>query len=137
MSFEILGLTEFFGALTQIGSDVDQGSRRGVVRAAAEIEDNAKQNASGSPGPEVERGTLRRGIRHKAVTRGAGLEWRTEVGPTVIYSRRVELGFHGADALGRIYNQEAKPYFTPAWDDTAKRLVEIYAEEWRRALTRI
>lgn len=135
MSFEIFGLDEFIGALVRVEGDVDTGSKRGVVRAAAEIEKKAKENASGAPGPEVVRGTLRRGIRHTAAHREKGLEWQTEVGPTVVYSRRIDLGFHGEDALGRVYNQDARPYFTPAWDETSGRLVQIYFEEWRKALT--
>jgi hypothetical protein len=36
------------------------------------------------------------------------------VGTNVEYARRIELGFVGADSLGRVYNQEGQPYLLPA-----------------------
>jgi len=134
MSFAIHGLSGFEAALSRVVHQADAGTKRAIARAAAAVEGLAKEKASGPPGPEVETGTLRRGIRHNPVHR-IGLGWQTEVGPTVIYSRRIDLGFVGADSLGRIYNQPAKPYFTPAWDSSVRRLPQIYAEEWTKALT--
>lgn len=37
-----------------------------------------------------------------------------KVGTNVEYARRIELGFAGADSLGRIYDQPARPYLRPA-----------------------
>lgn len=135
MSFEIFGLSEFGAALTRVSGELDAGSKRAIERGAAEVEKGAKESASGAPGPEVVTGSLRRGIKHTPVHRVALFGWQTEVGPTMIYSRRLELGFQGVDALGRIYNQVAKPYFTPAWNSAVSRLATIYAEEWAKALT--
>lgn len=36
------------------------------------------------------------------------------VGTNVAYARRLELGFAGADSLGRTFNQPAQPYLRPA-----------------------
>jgi hypothetical protein len=135
VSLEILGLSEFGAALTRVSSKVDAGSKRAIARAAAKVEKEAKENAAGSPGPDVVTGTLRRGVVHTAVHRSGLFGWQSEVGPTVIYSRRIDLGFFGEDSLGRIYAQQPRPYFTPAWEKAARRAVEIYAEEWAKALT--
>lgn len=135
MSFEILGLGEFASALDGVVRDADAGSKRAIARGGAEVVKVGQENASGAPGPDVVTGTLRRGIRMTPVHRAGPIGWQTEVGPTVIYSRRIDLGFHGADALGRVYNQEAKPYFTPAWEKVVRRLPGIYAEEWTKAIT--
>jgi len=135
MSFQILGLTEFGAALTRVSSELDAASKRAIARAAAEVEKAAKENASGAPGPDVVTGTLRRGVQHTPVHRVGLFGWQSEVGPTVIYSRRIDLGFKGTDSLGRIYSQEAKPFFTPAWEKTVRRAAQIYAEEWGKALT--
>jgi len=39
------------------------------------------------------------------------------VGTNVVYGPRVEFGFAGKDALGRVYNQAAQPYLRPALND--------------------
>ena len=135
MSFEMLGLREFGAALTRVSAEADAGSKRAIGRAGAEVVKVAQENASGDPGPEVVTGTLRRGIRMTPVHRAGPIGWQTEVGPTVIYSRRIDLGFKGEDALGRIYSQEPKPYFTPAWEKVVRTLPGIYAEEWAKAFT--
>lgn len=54
----------------------------------------------------------------KGNTDGAQLEQpldkdTVKIGTTVVYARRVELGFTGQDSLGRNYNQKAKPYLRP------------------------
>lgn len=37
------------------------------------------------------------------------------VGSNSPYARRIELGFHGHDSLGRFYNLPPKPYLLPAF----------------------
>ena len=134
MSFQILGLSEFGAALSRVTAELDVASKRAIARAAAEVEKDAKVNASGAPGPEVVTGTARRGVSHNPVHRVGLFGWQTEVGPTVIYSRRLDLGFVGTDSLGRIYNQQPRPFFTPAWQKNIRRAIAIYAEEWAKAL---
>lgn len=130
-----LGLQEFTHAITATTARMEAASRSGVVKAAAKLERQAKRNASGRPGPEVVTGTLRRGIRTWPVTRWAIGGWQTQVAPTVIYSRRVELGFHSSDRLGRHYDQPGYPFFSPAFDAVREELPRIYAEEWAKAIT--
>lgn len=40
-----------------------------------------------------------------------------EVGTDVEYGFRLELGFHGIDAAGRVIDQPARPHFGPAMDN--------------------
>ena len=118
------GLKEFEAAIARAIEGVNVGAREAVKEAAAKLERTAKQNAP------VVTGTLRRGIKTNPI-RPFGHGWQTEVGPTIIYSRRVELGFNGADSAGRIYAQRGHAYFTPAYE----RVVVEFAEIFQRNLT--
>src|SRR5216684_4443162 len=97
------GVPEFAASLESTVAKASVEARAAVAEAAGELEKAAKQNASGRPGPNVISGTLRRGIKHEPIYPWGVRGWATEVGPTVIYSRRIELGFVGADSLGRVY----------------------------------
>lgn len=61
----------------------------------------------------VKRGTLRRSIHMEGpVTEGTSAY--AKVFPSVIYARRIELGFMNMrDSLGRLFHQRAHPYFKP------------------------
>lgn len=67
-----------------------------------------------SPGepPYVQTGTLRKSIRYEVVRQGNALVLR--YGSNEDYARRLELGFAGADSIGRVYAQAARPYLRPA-----------------------
>src|SRR5262249_15494731 len=129
------GVPEFGAALGRAVERASLGAREAVAEMAAELEKDAKRRASGRPGPNVITGTLRRGIVHEPITPWGLRGWKTGVGPTVIYSRRIELGFHGADRLGRVYNQPGYPYFVPAFRSLMRRAEGIYAKHWSAALT--
>lgn len=129
------GVPEFAASLEATVVRASVEARAAVVEGAAELEWHAKSRASGRPGPEVVSGTLRRGITHDPVTPWGVRGWETRVGPTAIYSRRIELGFRGADSLGRVYNQGPYPYFEPAWREVAPWMLRNYAAHWSAALT--
>jgi len=38
---------------------------------------------------------------------------------SLVYARRVEMGFHGADSLGRVYSQQAQPFFSTGFHASA------------------
>ncbi len=50
-----------------------------------------------------------------------------EVGITVGAPQgfRLEYGFHGADSLGRVYDEAAEPYAGPALDANADKVMEL------------
>ena len=48
------------------------------------------------------------------------------VGSNVEYARRVELGFVGADSLGRVYNQAPNPYLRKALEENRKTIQALF-----------
>lgn len=61
-------------------------------------------------------GTLRRSFAMQVTTR-TPTRCVVQIGTNVPYARRLEYGFVGPDALGRVYNQPAHPYIRPAMDE--------------------
>lgn len=55
-----------------------------------------------------------------------------EVGTNVPYAARLEFGFSGADSLGRIYNQPARPYMRPAVDEGKDRIEQAVSATLKR-----
>lgn len=43
----------------------------------------------------------------------------------VPYAWRLEAGFHGADSLGRVYDQDAEPYVEPAMEANSDEIMMI------------
>jgi len=73
----------------------------------------------GKDGPRLLTGDYNRSIsRQTTVTRTRA---RAEVGTNKPQGRRLELGFHGTDSLGRRYEQRAYPHFGPALAEVAPK----------------
>lgn len=53
---------------------------------------------------------------------------RAYIGTNVEYAARVEFGFSNADSRGRKYNQPARPYLRPAFDENKDRAKQEVAE---------
>jgi len=122
------GLSAFRDAIDKMIVDAGVTARRIVTDGGHLIEAAAKARAP------VQRGTLRRSIRVAEVTPiGAGA-WLSRTGPTVIYGRRIELGFKGADSLGRVYHQAGRPYLAPGFDEVKGKLGALAEARWREAL---
>ncbi len=66
-------------------------------------------------------GTLRRSWHTESVSAPVGV-YAVRVGPTMVYARRIELGFKGADSLGRVYDQAPDPYVRPALEEARPRM---------------
>jgi HK97 gp10 family phage protein len=125
---EWLGLDAFKAALDRTIASASAEARAAVSEAASSLEADAKRRAP------VQTGTLRRGIRTAPITPWGVGGWQTTVGPTVVYSRRVELGLHGTDSLGRTYDELGHPYFEPAFAELRPKLAGIFAKHWRKAI---
>lgn len=69
-------------------------------------------NASGRPGPNVVTGDYRRSWTTRFTQAGTVSE--SESGTNAPQARRLEYGFHGADSLGRVYDQAPLPHVGPA-----------------------
>ena len=50
------------------------------------------------------------------------------VGSNVEYARRIELGFVGADSLGRVYNQSPQPYLRPALEKNRSKILGLFKD---------
>lgn len=84
-----------------------------LIHMATELTNSrVKANASGRPGPNAPTGDYRRSwvtsYQKKAGTI-TGI-----AGTNKPQGRRLEYGFHGADSLGRVYNQPPYPHVGPA-----------------------
>jgi hypothetical protein len=129
------GVTEFVAALDRASARASSAARSATVEIASEIEKATKERASGRPGPEVVTGTLRRSIRHDPVTPWGVGGWQTQIGPTAVYGRRIELGFAGPDSLGRHFDPSKKyPYFEPGFRSVVPRIPAIMAKNFRYAV---
>lgn len=85
------------------------------------LETAVKRNASGRPGPNVITGDYRRSWSTR-VRRSADSITST-TGTNRPQALRLEYGFHGADALGRVYNQPPFPHAQPAMDEIEPKLI--------------
>lgn len=112
------------GVVARVNAAAEEISRRGALM----IEAAAKAR---SP---VKTGTLRRSIVTKPLGASSAGVYTTQVGPTVIYARRVELGFRGADSLRRVYNQPGRPYFRPGVDETVAAIGSMAETTWTAAI---
>lgn len=128
------GLKEFDAVMDRILAAVDGATARGVGEAAHLVEAKAKANASGHPGPGVVTGANRRSIYVDGPRREGIGAYSARIGPSMIYSRRLELGFDGADSLGRIYHQAPRAFLRPALDDARSEFDAIFAKHWGAAV---
>ena len=122
-------------ALDLIALRVQKATLESVVEGAALVESRGKKNAPVSKGnnPPIH-GTLRRSISMGTPTiEGPGV-FSSRGGPSVIYARRVELGFHGADSLGRVYDQDGRPYWGPAVNSSHDDILAIFLTQLADAL---
>ncbi|MCZ4098299.1 HK97 gp10 family phage protein [Streptomyces sp. H39-C1] len=76
------------------------------------LETAIKANASGRPGPNAPTGDYRSSWTHEVSMTGTSVTG--VVGTNKPQARRLEFGFVGPDALGRIYNQPPYPHVGPA-----------------------
>jgi hypothetical protein len=98
---------------------------RAIVRHhGALLRTRVMRNASGRPGPNVVTGDYRRSISVQYVEEGG--VFVAVVGTNSPQGRRLEFGFHGADSLGRVYNQPPFPHFGPALQATAPEFVAAF-----------
>jgi len=130
--FEFSGVSGFESDIDALIAKVNEATRMGVVAGAALIEAEAKKRAP------VKRGSLRRSINTISVTGGDG-SYEARIAPTIIYGRRIELGYHGVDSLGRNYGPPNKgygghPYLRPAVDASGSEIVDIMQTWWASAL---
>jgi hypothetical protein len=142
------GVREFGAAIDRIRVAEELATRRAVQKVALLVVRQAKVNSTGPPrlfrdgtqgsrpgtGPGVVSGRHRNSIKileQGPIPRG----YAASVGPTMVYSRRLELGFTGTDSAGRVYDQQPYPYLRPAVEFVTRIAAQrIFREEWAKAL---
>lgn len=135
VSFHFEGVSNFEGAVDALIVRVMLATNTGLTEAGHVVEARAKMNASGRPGPNVVTGTLRRSIHTEGPSNYGNAGRQIKIGPSVIYGRRVELGFHGDDSLGRHYATLGFPYLGPALETLRTTLLPgIFRQAWAAAV---
>lgn len=138
----LIGVTVLGGAAVAASMKVSEeqieaGLRRQVYRHGELLRSAVRARASGRPGPRVQTGDYRRGIavNHGMAPspRGRGLVPASTVRSNSPQAWRLERGFVGADALGRVYNQPAYEHWGPAIDAVEPRLYAALEAEWAKA----
>ncbi|TQE33065.1 hypothetical protein [Streptomyces ipomoeae] len=95
-------------AATRVGPATADAVRHEAMVLLALIQ----AGASGRPGPNIITGHYRASWQAQVHPHGHGA--RAIVGTFAPQARRLELGFYGSDALGRIYAQRPLPHVAPA-----------------------
>ena len=144
---EISGITGFNAGLDAILAAVETATRTALTLNAQTLAKTAVlgfngQHAKGTPRsaggnrPQNVTTNLSRSIHPLTTTPTplGGGSWTIRVAPTLIYGRRIELGFTGTDSIGRHYNQPAFPYLRPAIGRATPAMQGIYEYYWRAAL---
>lgn len=127
------GGDRFLKSLEEWETRMVAASRSGVsdaahlVQKAMQDKANTGRHKIGEPtsavqgaGPNVVTGNLRRSIRVGPIV-PAGKGFATEVGPTAIYGRRIELEY-------------GYPYAGPGFEAAIPELHEVFAAAWARGM---
>jgi hypothetical protein len=98
----------------------------GIERAADRLVDAIHSHMGGRPGPYTRTGNLFESVRVGTLT-----DTEASVITDLVYSRRIELGFYGADSIGREYAQPPYSYFFPGVEDMmAGGFLETMKQAW-------
>lgn len=128
VSIHFEGLPEWQAAVDGLIERAGAAAREVVSKGAEVVANHGKAEAP------VKQGTLRRSIVRTKLESFGPDSWLAEVGPTTVYGRRVDLGFHGTDKLGRHYDQAGNPYWERAVAGSEGELEDLYIETFTKAL---
>lgn len=139
------GLPEWEDAMEAMKLRMSEAAAEIVTQGADMVGDAAKAifiRQSGQatpPTPTARTGNLQASIkRTDPVDLGEG-QWSAMVGPTTKYGRRIELGYHGVDSLGRNYGPPNKgqppyPFLEPGMEHATPDLEALANRLWAEAL---
>lgn len=88
----ITNLNDVIAGLDATQGKIEQAVEYAISVTGLAVERQAKANASGRPGPNVQTGNLRRSITTSKPEKGFGSLYTVDVSATMIYARAVELG---------------------------------------------
>lgn len=125
VNVEVSGAREIAAALASGAARTQELMRLVVEKSAADLQSETQLRASGRPGPNVITGDYRGSWRVE--NRGDGQVVSRNVGTDRVQANRLEYGFVGPDALGRVYDQPPFPHHGPAVDVIEPRFREAMA----------
>ena len=140
-------ISNFNESIDELKRRVDIATRDATALGGHQIEREAKLGFDDNPAqrpdthgprPYSVSGNQVRSIKlipRVPINTGPG-QWTVSIAPTMVYGRRIELGFHGTDSIGRHYNQPGYPFLKPGLDKAIPVLPRIFADTWARALAR-
>jgi hypothetical protein len=138
------GIDQAIKQTQAIVAKADAAARTIVTKGSAVVEAETKKNFQGSHAkgqphvggsqPNVVSGTARRSITTTRASRTALGIWSATTGPTVVYGRRLELGYPGGGAGRGLQMTRAFPYFAPG-TRTAQQKVDAIAVTAARSIT--
>jgi hypothetical protein len=88
----ITNLNDVLASFDATEDKFEQAVQYAVTVTGLAVEKQAKQNASGRPGPNVRTGNLRRSITTSNGQKGFDGSYSVDVSATMVYSRAVEFG---------------------------------------------
>lgn len=88
----ITNLNDVLAGFDKTEDQFEEAVQYAITLTGLAIERQAKKNASGRPGPNVQTGNLRRSITTNAIPKGFEGHYSVEVRSTMVYSRAVEFG---------------------------------------------
>ncbi|MDJ0464985.1 hypothetical protein [Streptomyces sp. H27-C3] len=103
---------ELVAAMAAAAARVGPATALAVRHEAMVLQALIRAGASGRPGPNAITGRYRASWQVQVVPRRHGAT--ATVGTFAPQGRRLELGFYGADSLGRVYAQPPFPHVAPA-----------------------
>lgn len=99
---------------------------RVVTMYGAILQRRVRANASGRPGPRAQTGDYRRSISEQTTVDRDG--WHSTVGTNAPQGWRLEKGYTGTDAAGRLVDQAPLEHFAPAFTQTAPEMEQALKE---------
>lgn len=87
------------------------------------------------PRPTLRTGNLQKSILIDGPNRVGPASYSAKVGPTILYGRRVELGYEGGGGGRGQQTTRPFPYMGPALEKSRDEIISLYHEQVRKAVT--
>lgn len=138
---KVKGVKEVETALDDMAARMDKAMAQVAIKAAQTIEKNAKKEFRGEssapprpPRPTRRTGNLRDSIHSEGPTSEGNSTYSAKVGPTLLYGRRVELGYEGGGG-GRGHQSTRKfPYLSTGFEKSRDDIKALYHREILKAV---
>jgi hypothetical protein len=114
---KITNIEDVLAGFDKTEDEIGRAVQYATAQAGLAVERQAKKNATGRPGPNVQTGNLRRSITTSAVQKGFEGKYAVTVSATMVYARAVEMGL-GPNKRNKGWPAGVRyPYLGPAARD--------------------